>query len=120
MSAYTDAQDSAYSMLSEYGQTVTLQRPSLDDYDPVTGVSAEADAEAFTSVGLISDLGLKYQENTLVQVGDKVITVAAKDLGTVPDLTDTAIFNDVEYSIYSIEEVKPTDTPIIYKLYVRV
>ncbi len=73
----------------------------------------------YSAMGVVADYGLKYISGTLIQKGDKKITLAVKGLSIIPELSDRVIINDVEYGIVTITEVNPAGTPLTYVLQAR-
>ena len=121
MSFYGNAQSTVLELLDQFGQQVIIKRDTGGSFDPVTGTNTPGTVEDYTATAILADYslkesGIRNQPETLIQAGDKKVTVAAKGLDIVPRLKDRVVANGVEYAVHNIKEVNPAGTPVLYEL----
>lgn len=116
MSFYQNAQSTVLDLLTQFGLPVIIKRETGEVFDPVTGTETPGTVTEYPATGIVADFGLENVDETLIQKGDKKITLAAKGLAVVPQLSDRVVANGIEYTIQHIKEVNPAGTPLIYEL----
>lgn len=120
MAFYDEMADVALELITEFGQTVTLQRTEAGEYDPETGTTGDGVAQEQPAQGVLLDYqGIEFQNNTQIQQGDKKLKIAAKDLQWPPELANKAIIQGKAYSVINVNETNPAGTPLVYTLQVR-
>jgi hypothetical protein len=117
MSFYQDMQNTAAELLASFGQTVTLSRQEVSDYDPATG-SATFTATLQSAPGALFDYGSRDIDGTLIKRGDKKLLIAALGI-TAPQVDDTVTVNGVVYTIVHIIATNPAATAIMYICTIR-
>lgn len=116
MSFYKDAQAVANSLLSEYGQSITLTHSTTGNYDPATG-TVESTSTTATGRGAVFDYpasGLSQADGTLILQGDKKLLLSAVGIAA-PVLNDLAIANGITYIIKNIKSLNPAGTVVMYE-----
>jgi hypothetical protein len=118
MSFYGDAQLVADSLLSEYGQQVTLTHNTAGVYDPTTGTVATTSSTELGH-GVIFDYparmsGLSQADGTLILQGDKQLLLSAVGI-TAPKVGDLALANGITYIIKNIKSLNPAGTVVMYE-----
>lgn len=118
-------------MLKEFGQDIILRQVAIGgvSYDPNTGAAAAAGGLGeYDAVrrGLPTDqpgnrIGPEYgqtlQGGTLVQDSDKWMYLDAS--GSKPTLSDLIIYQNVVYSLISVQETNPGGIPLLYLVVMR-
>lgn len=101
-----------------FGTSVTFRKRGTGTYNTATGV-ATPNPTSYTVKAVVEavKLGAVYG---MVQVGDRKITIAAKDLAEVPnkDEWDVTIDNKL-HRIVSVEPVMSGDLPAIITVWAR-
>lgn len=121
MSAFYDRMAAtALRLIAQFGQPVSLQVIQVGDYDPETGTSAPSTTLEQTVSGvLIEYTGQEYQNSTLIQQGDKKLKVAAHGLAWAPNLSTKAVIQGKTWVVFTVKEINPAGTPLVYELQVR-
>lgn len=121
MALYDEMAVMALDMITEFGQPVTISRTEPGEYDPVAGGESPGTTAEQTARGILLDFtGQEFQNNSLIQQGDKKLKIAAQGLAWVPGLLDKVVVQGRTWSIVPpLKEVNPAGTPILYELQVR-
>lgn len=107
----------AASLLSEFGQSVTLRNFSVGGYDPLTGTAAPTTSDVMRkAVPFDFGAGQTLGTGGLIQAGDKRLLL---EVGVVPSLEDHILFGGMEYVIKGVGEVNPAGVPVVYDLHLR-
>lgn len=112
---YTDLADAAEDLIAEFGRDITIRRASAGTYNPANDTLSGASSTDIAAKAVFTNYSLYQIENTEgLERGDKsvLLTVAPQKGDILVDGTDTL-------TIISVEEVKPGDTPIIWKAQAR-
>ena len=118
MSFYTEMQQTATDMLTEFGQAVTLSRQTVGAYDTATGTSAVT-VTTQTGKGVLLDYGTKDIDGTLILATDKQLLLSVTGI-TVPIVGDTATVNGIIYAIMRIKDLSPAGTSVMLDCNLRV
>lgn len=120
MSDHQNLVDMAKRLIDKHGRDITIRRHTgafTDALQPSLGKAA-----GFTDYvrkGVIStDIG-KLLSNTRVREGDKVVWIAQKGLSIEIELSDQIIDGSVNYKIVEVEQIKPGEQSIIFKVVIR-
>jgi hypothetical protein len=117
---YDEMADVALELITEFGQTVALQRTEPGEYDPETGTIGDGVAQEQPAQGILLEYtGQEFEASSLIQTGDKKLKIAAKDLEWPPQLANKAVVQGRTYSVINAGETNPAGTPLIYTLQVR-
>lgn len=121
MAFYEEMAIMALEMITEFGLPVTISKAEPGEYDPETGGESPGDTVEQTAQGILLDFtGQEFQNNSLIQQGDKKLKIAAQGLAWVPGLLDKVVAQGRTWSIIPpLKEVNPAGTPILYELQVR-
>lgn len=123
MTFYADMASTVLSLLTEFGQTITLRKIGPAVYDPTTSVMAPTSTD-YLRKGAILDykrinFGEILQNGTTVQGSDRRLLLDAN--GVAPTLADHIITAD-GYD-WVIQDIKITDpsgaSPVLYDCRVR-
>lgn len=118
MSFYQGLQGTALDLIERYGIVLSVKR-TTGEYDPVTGLPSNETEQVFYGVGLVEDYTVSQVNDTLIKMGDKKITIAAKDLGTKPVPNDTVAFVGEAYKVQSVNTVSPAGIDLLYEVHCR-
>ena len=121
MAFYDEMAVMALEMITEFGQSVTISKTETGEYDPETGGDSPGATIEQIAQGILLDFtGQEFQNNSLIQQGDKKLKIAAQGLEWVPGLLDKVVVQGRTWSIVPpLKEVNPAGTPILYELAVR-
>lgn len=121
MAFYDEMAVMALEMITEFGQSVTISKTELGEYDPEIGGPAPGATVEQIAQGILLDFtGQELQNNSLIKQGDKKLKIAAHGLAWVPSLLDKLVAQGRTWSIVPpLKEVNPAGTPILYELQVR-
>ncbi|MBC3375795.1 hypothetical protein HU762_17735 [Pseudomonas sp. SWRI92] len=111
----------ALRLIAQYGQPVIIRDIKVGEYDPDTGTVPPDTIIEQTAQGILLDFtGQEFQNNSLIQQGDKKLKVAAKGLQWKPSLLNKVVVQGRTWSIIPpLKEINPAGTPILYELQVR-
>ena len=117
MSIYDSIAATALKLISDKGRNVTYRAFTTGEYNPATGsVSGEATTDTTVKM-VVTRVVTQNIDNSTLQRGDRLVLVGA---GTItPNEKDRIVDGSDTFQIISVEEIKPADTPIVYKLQVR-
>jgi 3-dehydroquinate synthase class II len=121
MAFYDEMAVMALEMITEFGQSVIIREIKVGEYDPGTGTVLPDTVVEQTAQGILLDFtGQEFQANSLIQVGDKKLKIAAQGLEWPPRLLNKVIVQGRMWSIIPpLKEINPAGTPILYELQVR-
>ena len=125
---YSGLQDTATSMLKNFGTAATLIKSVPGSFDPVTGSDDAAQVHTCEVFAVFVGVSTKYKDKFAIQSGDSIALVSPKG-GTfvspptyyfpgeevIPEQND--ILNG--WTILDVEEVNPAGTVVLYKCHVR-
>ena len=104
-------------VISKFGGDVTIRFVAAGAYNTSDGTVAETNTDSEVK-GILEDV-VSREANELVQAGDKRLTVAAKDLDSVPGTKDKVVISTVVHQIISVETTEQENTAITYELILR-
>lgn len=116
---YTRLAAVALAQIQDKGRTVTLSTPGTDVYSPSAGTFTPGTPTTQTPKALFTNFTLHEIDGDLIRSDDKKCLIAATSLTAAPTDKDTITDGGLEYSVLPIEEIKPGDTAILYKLRLR-
>ncbi|PHN79901.1 hypothetical protein [Pseudomonas syringae] len=122
MSAFYDEMAvMALDLITEFGQPVTIRDIEKGAYDPSKGGTGPDIVTERTAQGILLDFtGQEFQTNTLIEVGDKKLKIAARGLSEPPTLLSKVVVQGRTWSIIPpLKEINPAGTPLLYELQVR-
>lgn len=104
-------------VISKLGGDVTIRFVTAGAYNATAGTVAESNTDSEVK-GILEDV-VSREVNELVQAGDKRLTVAAKDLDSVPGAKDKVVISTVVHQVISVETTEQDNTAITYELILR-
>ena len=130
MTFYADMANTATEMLTEFGRTVVLTRPSYN-FDPVTNKPVSGGTNNLTTVGLFTRIDRDLADGTRIQSSERVMVIDGSVAPLVGDLLDVSgntqsenvgaapgtILSEgqaVAWTITKIKEINPAGTPLCY------
>lgn len=118
MSFYSNLATTAVSLLTKFGQNVTLRKTNAGAYDASAGSVASTPTDS-TLKGALFDfpLGTREFEGTLVEKNDKYLLLAAN--GAIPSVDDAVIVGGVQFTIIAVKTLSPAGTTVLYTLHLR-
>lgn len=113
--AYDKMAATAKRLLVNFGQTVTVTRPS-STIDPVTGAVTGSGGPTFSPVGVLSKYPDGVIDGTRITASDRLLTL---DDTVEPKVSDKVTVNGEQWNIMEVMSVNPAGTPLIYNVRVR-
>ena len=115
-SLYDKLQNTASSMLTKYGQNLTLTREVETDFNPTTGAKSQ-DLFTFTGHGASFDYQSSEIDGELVQTGD--IKLLLEKTTTAPAINDSVRIDNVNYRVMDVKKASPGGTVVFYTCRLR-
>lgn len=113
---YAKMATTALRLLAKFGAPVTLVRTTGGSIDPVTGAVIAGSSANQTTTGLLRRYPDGLIDGTRIMTGDRQAVLSNE---VRPLLTDRLQVAGENWSVMSIETVKPTDTTLVYFVQVR-
>lgn len=112
---YTALQNTADSLLGDFGGKLTLTRTTQGSYDPATGSFTSTSNTTTQGNGAVTNFTSEERARSNIRADAKKILFTAKGLSIEPTVKDTITTLDgIEYKIINIREVKPGATNVLY------
>jgi hypothetical protein len=121
MSLAKSLENVAGKVIAKLGGDVTIRYVTAGDYDATTGTIPDFSItiESHDVKGLREDVNTR-EVNELIQAGDKRLTVAAKDLPSVPETKDRVTIGGIEHQVIRVQTTEQDNAPITHELILRV
>jgi hypothetical protein len=121
MAFYEEMAVVALDLITEFGQQITIIDITPGTYDPETSKNGPETVVERVAQGILLDFtGYEFQTNSLIQLGDKKMKIAAHGLTSAPGLLSKVVAQGRTWSIIPpMKEINPAGTPILYELQVR-
>lgn len=109
---YSGLQSTATRLISKFGRDFTLRtlQKSGPSYNPVI-VNSDV-----TVKGVFTKFKAGEIDGTLIQSSDKMVII---DSSVIPDVEQRIVDGSNEYSIVDVDEIKPGEIGMIYKVQAR-
>jgi len=123
---YTKAKETAYRLISKYGQDISIKSRIVGAYNPSTGTSPITETTQ-TFKGLVFEWGTDNFPNngkevidgTIIKIGDKRLILGVKG-NTPPDIGDVATVNGKQYTIVNpIKLLEPAGELVMIECNIR-
>lgn len=117
MSFYGEMAQLASELLAEFGAPVTIKRNVVESHNPVNGQTVYGDPLTFNPNGIFKNYPQKLIDGIRITEKDKMLILESGVLE--PQMGDLVVSGNQEWPIQEIEEVTPTNTPLIYMVRIR-
>ncbi len=117
---YSKLQNTAFKLLSKFGEDIIIRRETKTTYNPATNTDSVSTTDNYTVKGVKSNFRKSEIDGEIIQQGDFKLLLESKNLSIDPKTSDKIIYNSNIYKIIDIISVKPADTIIYYILQVRI
>jgi hypothetical protein len=108
---YAGTQQSAYNLLSKFGQAITIVRTINESYDPVTSaVTATTTTQAARGVTL--NYNSKDVDGVLILRGDQQLFLSPVGI-IAPAIGDKVTINSVDWMVTMVDELNPGGTALL-------
>lgn len=124
MAFYDDMAAVALELITEFGQSGTLDDVTPGTYDPLSGTTT-GDTPITQPCELIlldytaQESGAKFNEGSQVLAGDKKILIAASGLTWDPLMTTRITADGDVWQPVNIKVSNPAGTPLVYEIHGR-
>lgn len=117
---YSRLAASSIAQIADKGRTVSLVYKTQGTYNPATGTFSGQTSTTQSVKMLITNFNKTEIDETLIKSGDRLGLLAPQtDLTRAPKTADKVTDNSETFTIVGIEEIKPGDTVLLYKLQLR-
>lgn len=120
MTDYAKTAAGALKAVARAGRAAVLRQVAAGEYDPATGVSAGATTDHACQVVTFDysaqSAGMGTEPDSLIQVGDKQIYMAASGLSVTPAPGNIVVVGADSWRIIHVKAVNPAGIPILYEL----
>lgn len=111
--------DEAYTLLGDFGKTLTLQVITNGAYDPSTGISAVTTTTESVMGCLVNYSNYLQAGSGLIKRGDRRALLRAKGMTAVPKQGDRLVDGSTNYEIVEVQKVEDSGVAVIYACQVR-
>lgn len=109
----------AIAQIADKGRAATLTYKTQGTYSPASDSFAGQSETTQTVKMVITDINKREVDETLIKTGDRIGLLAPDNLSAVPKVADEVIDDNGVYTIKRIEQIKPGNTILLYKLLLR-
>lgn len=114
---YTGLASTAKSLLSKYGQTVTLTRSVSGTVDPITGIGTAGTSTSFTANGAVLMFSKSLIDGTNILATDKRVLI---DSDNKPMINDVITTSGGDLTVLAVNAIAPSGQAVIYEMQCRV
>lgn len=120
MTFATDMAATALELITEFGESVTLTRPSSSaaSYDPATGIATPVSPATYTGVGYPYAYAQRDVDGTNVRQGDQRLLLATSGM-VLPRTGDTVTIGATTFSVISGKQEKVAGTAVYFEAQIR-
>lgn len=104
-------------ILDTFGTSVTYRRVIMGEYSTTDGEALKTEIDK-TIKGRLDEYGI-HEIGEVVAVGDRKLTIAAKDLNFAPSTEDVVIHDGKTYRVIHVKSPQATDQAAIHVLQLR-
>ena len=105
----------AKKLIEKNGKTFTLRKKVEGTYDPANNSISIATTDS-TFYGVLKNYYHSYFDNQTIKRGDKLLIASS----TVEiEVQDVILEGSTKWNVINVEEIKPADTNLLYKVQVR-
>lgn len=122
MTFYSDLALVASSLLSQFGQKVTLRQFAADVYNPATSTNTPGASTDYSVNAAVFSFGTDETQfmGTIIHKEDRKMLMEHAAGGPTPTLKDRVIDSSgVTFTIISIKDTAPSGLPLIHTLHLR-
>lgn len=115
-----DGAAEALAVVTEIGETVTLNKTEPGEYDPVTGqvggATVTQTAKAVLDNYSLQSSGTQYSDGSMILRDDKKFLIPADGLAWAPTLETTITAAGQLWQVVSISTLNPTGAVLAYEI----
>ena len=121
MSFYSDLQDTAEELISEFGKDWIIRRglDATGAYNPSSNTTTGGTSTDYTVKGIRKEYNDYQVSEGVAERGDFKVIIEAKSLTITPDTGDELVEGSAVYQIVNVDIKKPADVVLAYELQVR-
>lgn len=114
---YAALKATARSLLTGFGQSMTLTKYLVGTYDATTGENSST-SSATTDKGVILPYGdgLKAAQDSLIKADDQQVFI---QMAVVPSVADRLTVGAAVYDVVGVKAIEPAGVNVLYELQVR-
>lgn len=117
MSFLTNLQTAAESLLTTYGEAISIERVTPGAYNPATGEPAAGTTLNYTGVGLPTVYNNEEIDGTNILQDDTLLIFYST---TKPLVNDRVTINSIVYSARNVQEIRTQGGNVLYKIQCRI
>jgi hypothetical protein len=114
---YIKSAATANKLITQFGRGITHRKIVEGTYDPATSTVTNTETDTIVQAVDFSVKGNEYQNNTLIQVGDRY-ALLAPSISAV-DVSDKLIIDSVAWNIVAVEKLAPAGELVLWKVFIR-
>lgn len=107
---YDDMAATAIDLLTEFGQSITLNRKSGNSIDPVTGAEVAGSDASVITTGLIKPYPDSVVDGTRIMASDRMVILTNEQAVLS---TDKLVISGEYWRIVDIKTVRPDSTTVV-------
>lgn len=116
---YSKLAATSIAQIADKGRAVSFVYKTQGTYAPSTDTFSGLTTSTATVYMVITDVSKRDVNETLIKAGDKVGLLANDNLTRAPKTGDSVTDGSETFAVIAVEEIKPGDTVILYKMILR-
>jgi hypothetical protein len=114
---YVKSAATATKLLTQFGRDITHRQITEGTYNPATGTVSNTETNATVKAVDLAVKGNEYQNNTLIQAGDRYALLAPSVQAV--DVSDKLIIDGTLWNIIAVEKLAPANVLVMWKVFIR-
>ena len=109
----------AQDMINRRGKTITYNSIASGAYNPATS-SVSTTTTPYTIKSIVRDASsTDFETGTLVNIGNKLVTIAALAMPVAPNTGDNVTLDGMSYLVYAANPIYSGELPVTYSVRMR-
>lgn len=119
MTFYSDLQTVATSLITQFGDTVTVRQEKSDTDKANPWEGKTDDVQTYTTVAVFDKFNARDIDGTLIKKDDLIAYIPSEDEDFEIKIKDFIVKGSTKYSIVNLEKIEPGPTNVMYILQLR-
>jgi hypothetical protein len=116
---YEKLAQTALNLIRSNGSALTSRKKAAGTFDPATNEITGQSPASYSVFGIFETINKNLIDGVNIKREDKIILLSVEGLEVAIEEKDVIIESNVNWNIVNVEEVKPANKIIYYKLQVR-